>query len=90
MLDQFLWGPLSRDCDISCLAHHLVPHFILEKHEQGFQKNPELAEMQTQSHLIRLHTVFHSDCKYMLTAGMLQVNSIKIGDECKNIQHDKG
>ena len=34
----------------------------------------------------------HSDCKYRLVAEMMQINSIKIGEECStyNIQHDKG
>ena len=35
-------------------------------------------------YLIRIHCVFHSDWKYKLTTGMLQVNRIKIrgGGEC--------
>ena len=32
-------------------------------------------------HLIRIHTVFHSDLKCMLTTGMLQVNTTEIGED---------
>ena len=35
-----------------------------------------------QSHLIRIHTVFQPDRKYMITTGMLQVNKVKTGQEC--------
>ena len=43
-----------------------------------------------QSHLIRINTVFNSDCKHMLTTGMLQVSKMKMRKsvEIKNIQHD--
>ena len=28
------------------LAHHLIPHFIMEKHEKRLPKNPDYAEMR--------------------------------------------
>ena len=37
-------------------------------------------------HLIRIHTVFHSDLKCMLTTGLLQVNTIEIREDSAGLQ----
>ena len=40
----------------------------------------QLASMRSQ--LIRIHTVFHSDCIYILKTGIMQVIWIKVGEAC--------
>ena len=39
------------------------------------------------SHLIRIHTVFFSDWKYMPTTEMLQVNDINIGEKWSTLKY---
>ena len=46
MLDQFLWGHSSRDCDISCFELYFSKKLIYENQQQGTKRNEKLHSCQ--------------------------------------------
>ena len=67
----YLSGGLADILGMAC------PSFLLKRFTCFYHCPPV-----ERSHLIRIHNRFHSDCKYILTIGMLKVNKIKLGEEC--------
>ena len=65
------------------LALHVIKHCPAEPRFIIFWKHCRSRSAGfRRSHLIRIYTDFHSDWKYMLINGMLQVNKINILEEC--------
>ena len=53
--------------------------------------NPDMSGFENE--LIRIHTVFHSACKYIVINGILQMTWIRIGEKCstyKYLWHGEG